>query len=234
MVFSSQSYDAEGLDSPLTIGSFSDADAKDGRQMADLESSGKKRTSRKQKEDVVIEAPFGITICGKHQLRAAVQALAFGALVMGSGLFYVISSSAGDGSEGRLLEEAVAECATTANTWWELLLYILGILYTFLALAIVCDEFFVPALEELSGPHRMNLSMDVAGKLKFGSRQNSGRIDPFLYHSPLPGTSWDHQILVLTQYVFVLAARPLSRNSRSIYHVLDDRRHTDGCWWICS
>jgi len=33
----------------------------------------------------------------------------------------------------------------------------------FLALAIVCDEFFVPALEEMASSRRMNLSMDVAG-----------------------------------------------------------------------
>lgn len=51
----------------------------------------------------------------------------------------------------------------TADSWWMTILYIVGILYTFLALAIVCDEFFVPALEEMSGPRRMNLSMDVAG-----------------------------------------------------------------------
>lgn len=51
----------------------------------------------------------------------------------------------------------------TADSWWHATCYIVGILYMFLALAIVCDEFFVPALEELSGPRRMNLSMDVAG-----------------------------------------------------------------------
>lgn len=33
----------------------------------------------------------------------------------------------------------------------------------FLALAIACDEFFVPALEEMSSERRLNLSMDVAG-----------------------------------------------------------------------
>jgi len=168
MVLSLSSYDAESIDSSLIIGSIPDADAKDGRHMADLESSGKKRSnsrSRKQKE-VVIKTPFGVTLRGKHQLRAAVQTLAFGALLMGYGVFHVISSSAGssdDGSVLRLLEEEEPSCAQTATTWWSLMLYILGILYTFLALAIVCDEFFVPALEELSGPHRMNLSMDVAG-----------------------------------------------------------------------
>jgi sodium/potassium/calcium exchanger 2 len=59
-------------------------------------------------------------------------------------------------------EEAV-DCSKGNNPWWMITLYILGILYMFLALAIVCDEFFVPALEEMSGPHRFNLSMDVAG-----------------------------------------------------------------------
>ena len=46
--------------------------------------------------------------------------------------------------------------------WW-CVWYSIGVLYMFLALAIVCDEFFVPALEEMSGPRRLNLSMDVAG-----------------------------------------------------------------------
>eukprot|EP00536_Pseudo-nitzschia_multiseries_P007724 jgi/Psemu1/196275/e_gw1.184.84.1 len=50
-----------------------------------------------------------------------------------------------------------------SDTAWETVLYTFGILYMFLALAIVCDEFFVPALEELSGPRRLNMSMDVAG-----------------------------------------------------------------------
>lgn len=40
-------------------------------------------------------------------------------------------------------------------------LYILGALYMFLALAIVCDEFFVPCLEIIS--EKLNLSNDVAG-----------------------------------------------------------------------
>ena len=41
--------------------------------------------------------------------------------------------------------------------------YIAGVLYTFLALAISCDEFFVPALEEMASDRRMGLSPDVAG-----------------------------------------------------------------------
>jgi len=44
-----------------------------------------------------------------------------------------------------------------------LALYIFALIYMFLALAIVCDEFFVPALEEMSSERHLNLSMDVAG-----------------------------------------------------------------------
>lgn len=50
-----------------------------------------------------------------------------------------------------------------ANPTWLAVFYAIGTLYMFLALAIVCDEFFVPALEEISCEHHLNLSMDVAG-----------------------------------------------------------------------
>eukprot|EP00549_Striatella_unipunctata_P000160 CAMPEP_0118673494 /NCGR_PEP_ID=MMETSP0800-20121206/353_1 /TAXON_ID=210618 ORGANISM="Striatella unipunctata, Strain CCMP2910" /NCGR_SAMPLE_ID=MMETSP0800 /ASSEMBLY_ACC=CAM_ASM_000638 /LENGTH=687 /DNA_ID=CAMNT_0006568563 /DNA_START=50 /DNA_END=2110 /DNA_ORIENTATION=- len=50
-----------------------------------------------------------------------------------------------------------------ADPEWVIVLYVIGILYMFLALAIVCDEFFVPALEEMSSEKHLNLSMDVAG-----------------------------------------------------------------------
>eukprot|EP00566_Odontella_aurita_P007262 CAMPEP_0113552436 /NCGR_PEP_ID=MMETSP0015_2-20120614/15066_1 /TAXON_ID=2838 /ORGANISM="Odontella" /LENGTH=734 /DNA_ID=CAMNT_0000453413 /DNA_START=209 /DNA_END=2410 /DNA_ORIENTATION=- /assembly_acc=CAM_ASM_000160 len=50
-----------------------------------------------------------------------------------------------------------------AEPTWFLAWYIIGVLYMFLALAIVCDEFFVPALEEMSSERHLNLSMDVAG-----------------------------------------------------------------------
>lgn len=50
-----------------------------------------------------------------------------------------------------------------ANPPWLIVFHFIGVIYMFLALAIVCDEFFVPALEEMSSTRRMNLSMDVAG-----------------------------------------------------------------------
>jgi sodium/potassium/calcium exchanger 2 len=42
-------------------------------------------------------------------------------------------------------------------------LVVLGVLYMFVAIAILCDEFFVPALEEIASENYLNLSMDVAG-----------------------------------------------------------------------
>jgi sodium/potassium/calcium exchanger 2 len=50
-----------------------------------------------------------------------------------------------------------------ADPTWLITFYIIGVLYMFLAIAIACDEFFVPALEEMASERRLNLSMDVAG-----------------------------------------------------------------------
>ena len=41
------------------------------------------------------------------------------------------------------------------------LLYVLGVIYMFIALAIVCDEFFVPSLEVIT--EKLKISEDVAG-----------------------------------------------------------------------
>lgn len=62
-------------------------------------------------------------------------------------------------------EEAGIPCSDLkkANPRWLLTFYIIGVMYCFLALAIVCDEFFVPALEVMSSERHLNLSMDVAG-----------------------------------------------------------------------
>lgn len=51
----------------------------------------------------------------------------------------------------------------TISPGWLSALYAIGVLYMFVAIAIVCDDFFVPALEEISSPHNMNLDKDVAG-----------------------------------------------------------------------
>merc|ERR1719326_1477629 len=44
---------------------------------------------------------------------------------------------------------------------YPIFLYIFGILYTFFAIAIICDEFFVPALERIA--EKYDISPDVAG-----------------------------------------------------------------------
>eukprot|EP00585_Thalassiosira_rotula_P011154 CAMPEP_0196159006 /NCGR_PEP_ID=MMETSP0910-20130528/46103_1 /TAXON_ID=49265 /ORGANISM="Thalassiosira rotula, Strain GSO102" /LENGTH=794 /DNA_ID=CAMNT_0041423919 /DNA_START=913 /DNA_END=3297 /DNA_ORIENTATION=+ len=64
-----------------------------------------------------------------------------------------------------LAEEEPPPCPVleVADPKWFAVLYALGTFYMFLALAIVCDEFFVPALEEMSSERYLNLSMDVAG-----------------------------------------------------------------------
>lgn len=50
-----------------------------------------------------------------------------------------------------------------AEPRWTLVVYVAGVLYTFFALAVSVDEFFVPALEEMSSARRLDLSPDVAG-----------------------------------------------------------------------
>ncbi len=50
-----------------------------------------------------------------------------------------------------------------AEPAWLMALYVFGVLYMFLALAIVCDEYFVPALEAMSGEYHLNLTPDIAG-----------------------------------------------------------------------
>jgi sodium/potassium/calcium exchanger 1 len=64
----------------------------------------------------------------------------------------------------RRLDDLVScDSIDKAEPGWLCVFYGIGVLYMFLALAIVCDEFFVPALEEMSSIRHMNLSMDVAG-----------------------------------------------------------------------
>jgi len=196
VISSSINYDAEISNSIDIIDTISDTDEStgqdhecDGAETRDLELEGQnqRRNScfRSRKEKIAIKTPFGFTIRGKGQLRAAVQSFAFAALLMGYGVFHIYSSTIGssfeDEHELRFLgtvesstetelseqgdEEMLSaiDCDKGDNPWWMVTLHIVGILYMFLALAIVCDEFFVPALEEISGPHRLNLSMDVAG-----------------------------------------------------------------------
>eukprot|EP00164_Ancoracysta_twista_P006337 GFYU01008803.1.p1 GENE.GFYU01008803.1~~GFYU01008803.1.p1 ORF type:complete len:579 (-),score=165.85 GFYU01008803.1:474-2210(-) len=66
-------------------------------------------------------------------------------------------------SNRRLLEEMAEKSACDED--WEksggAAIYFLGVLYTFLALAIICDEYFVASLEKIC--EALDLSEDVAG-----------------------------------------------------------------------
>lgn len=98
-----------------------------------------------------------------HHFRALVRSVAFAALC---GVFLGYNALFQD-DEAQMERElqATQSCAELqrANPAWLCVFYFVGVIYMFLALAIVCDEFFVPALEEMSSPRRLNLSMDVAG-----------------------------------------------------------------------
>lgn len=116
------------------------------------------------------------TSCGKfrykYSVRAAFRSVTFVALVAGFCVYNQYSKyNANDEMVHRRLATPVVENESNwdgifqvrADPTWTIILYILGILYMFLALAIVCDEYFVPALEEMSGEHQMNMPLDIAG-----------------------------------------------------------------------
>jgi K+-dependent Na+/Ca+ exchanger-like protein len=69
------------------------------------------------------------------------------------------SISLGTSKGGRKLSSAVADCAGQGAG--EVVLHAFLTLYSFLGLAIVCDDWFVPSLEKIS--EKLNLSADVAG-----------------------------------------------------------------------
>ena len=99
----------------------------------------------------------------KHTFRAVFRSASLILLVGGFALYNALRPAPEDDPIGRSLQEE-AECPAleTVSTGVAVAMFI-GILYMFLALAIVCDEFFVSALEVMASEHYMNLSMDVAG-----------------------------------------------------------------------
>ncbi|KAG7357370.1 CaCA family Na+/Ca+ antiporter [Nitzschia inconspicua] len=163
----------------------------------DFETGHYENHVQKRPMKATIETPIGITLCGKYQIKAAVQTITFLTLIAMYSVMYIYSggnindNNISSSSSSSVQQSTVHDIwtiprflqdtnNTTDVTWdeptlvpcseiekaepgWSAAFYSLGILYMFLALAITCDEFFVPALEEMSGPRRMNLSMDVAG-----------------------------------------------------------------------
>ena len=101
----------------------------------------------------------------KHRIKAVVQSVAF-LLLTGGAL--ILNGINFDNTEEELTERLRRRMTQSCDdldklTPLECVFAALGVLYMFLALAICCDEFFVPALEEMSSKRHLNLSMDVAG-----------------------------------------------------------------------
>jgi len=63
-------------------------------------------------------------------------------------------------SSPRRLSES-SDCFPNKVEWWLIPFLLIGVLYMFLGLSVVCDEFFVPALEVIAD--KWALSNDVAG-----------------------------------------------------------------------
>lgn len=80
------------------------------------------------------------------------------------GIYGNTDKSALNWHEMRFLEsDTDPECEDPDVDLTIIVLSVAGILYMFVAIAIVCDEFFVPALEEIASENHLDLSMDVAG-----------------------------------------------------------------------
>jgi len=110
-----------------------------------------------------------VTPHNKHKIRAAFRTVSFLALIA---IFAVLNHFKNDDEDlsapmSRRLEGEESNMKgmfqIKADPIWLLAPYIIGVLYMFLALAIVCDEYFVPALEVMSGKHHLNLTPDISG-----------------------------------------------------------------------
>ncbi|CAM9733336.1 unnamed protein product [Discosporangium mesarthrocarpum] len=94
------------------------------------------------------------------------SAVVIGILGVNLGLWEPLGSHNASGR--KLLQNAeedgadnLSDCGEAANPVGYIAFYIVGILYMFLALAIICDEYFVPALERIAD--KWGLGNDVAG-----------------------------------------------------------------------
>jgi len=96
-------------------------------------------------------------------LRSSVRAGAFlilvGCYMVYNGVSEGLNSGQDVGHPGRELEDCTDAAHESAGGF--VVFYIMGVLYMFIALAIVCDEYFVPALEVIS--EKWELSNDIAG-----------------------------------------------------------------------
>ena len=104
----------------------------------------------------------------KHSLRAIFRATAFLALIAVISVLNLVKND-DVGTLHRRLDESEPDdnmngiFQKVADPGWLLIFYTIGVLYMFLALAIVCDEYFVPALECMSSEAHLNLTPDISG-----------------------------------------------------------------------
>eukprot|EP00566_Odontella_aurita_P005048 CAMPEP_0113533902 /NCGR_PEP_ID=MMETSP0015_2-20120614/4871_1 /TAXON_ID=2838 /ORGANISM="Odontella" /LENGTH=622 /DNA_ID=CAMNT_0000433023 /DNA_START=356 /DNA_END=2221 /DNA_ORIENTATION=+ /assembly_acc=CAM_ASM_000160 len=115
--------------------------------------------------------PLGRKRPRRYHARALIRSLAFCTVLVGYAAYsyFDVGESESDTARRNLSLEGTSEgtdpCegVKKASPPWMAVLYFIGVLYLFLGIAIVCDELFVPAIEEMSGDRHLNLSMDVAG-----------------------------------------------------------------------
>ncbi len=100
----------------------------------------------------------------KHKLRAVFRATSLLALIAVVSVYNVFQED-DSAAQHRRLEESNMKgiFQIVAEPRILLLPYIIGVLYMFLALAIVCDEYFVPALDCMSSEAHLNLTPDISG-----------------------------------------------------------------------
>mmetsp|Transcript_11716 Transcript_11716/g.17786 ORF Transcript_11716/g.17786 Transcript_11716/m.17786 type:complete len:664 (-) Transcript_11716:315-2306(-) len=102
------------------------------------------------------------TFTHKHRLRAIFRVTAFLCLIAFICSWNFIAQD-NQLQFRRQLQESNGIFQDKADPIWLMAPYIVGVLYMFLALAVVCDEYFVPALEVMSGELHLNLTPDIAG-----------------------------------------------------------------------
>lgn len=105
--------------------------------------------------------------CNCALFRAGVRSVYFVIILLLYSLWQHYSSSQNNNNHRQLIEEEddddLCPDINKADPAWLSIFYLLGVFYTFIAIAIVCDELFVPTLEEIASDRHLNLSMDVAG-----------------------------------------------------------------------
>jgi len=111
-------------------------------------------------------AGFLVLVCSYFLISEARKLMETSSEEMGRHRNGILTSST-ENKETRFLAslsvDETLECDDQDIEMIFVFLSVAGVLYMFIAIAIVCDEFFVPALEEIASENYLDLSMDVAG-----------------------------------------------------------------------